>query len=66
MRSPWLADLVILVGHDGIYAPLVRDLRLAGTPSWLLAPGYWPAEKLRNGACAANYIGPGRAPTWAA
>ena len=57
MRSPWLADLVILVGHDGIYAPPVRDLRLAGTPSWLLAPGYWPAAKLRKVACAADYIG---------
>ena len=66
MRSPWLADLVILVGHDGIYAPPVRDLRLAGTPSWLLAPGYWPAAKLRKVACAADYIGPRRPPTWAA
>lgn len=55
-----LADLVILVGQDKIYAPSVRQLRLGGTPTWLLAPGYLVAVKLRHAACAVTYIGPRR------
>jgi hypothetical protein len=57
-RRARLADLVILVGHDGIYAPPVRQLRLGGTPTWLLAPGYLVARSLRRAASAVTYIGP--------
>ncbi len=57
-RHARLADLVILVGHDGIYAPPVRQLRLGGTPTWLLTPGYLVARSLRRAACAVTYIGP--------
>ena len=49
---------MILVGHDGIYAPPVRQLRLSGTPTWLLAPGYLVARSLRRAASAVSYIGP--------
>jgi hypothetical protein len=52
------ADLVILVGHDRIYAPPVRQLRLGGTPTWLLAPGCLVARSLRRAASAVTYIGP--------
>ncbi len=57
-RRARLADLVILVGHDGIYAPPVWQLRLGGTPIWLLAPGYLVARSLRRAASAVTYIGP--------
>jgi hypothetical protein len=57
-RRARLADLVILVGHDGIYAPPVRQLRLSGTPTWLLAPGYLVARSLRRAASAVTCIGP--------
>lgn len=52
-----LADLVILVGQDGIYAPPVRDLRLGGIPTWLIAPGYLIARKLRRAAGAVTILG---------
>jgi hypothetical protein len=54
------ADLVILVGHDGIYAPPVGELRLQGTPTWLLALSDQVADSLQKAACAVDYIGPGR------
>jgi hypothetical protein len=57
-RPTWLADLVILVGHDGIYAPSVGKLRLLGTPTWLLAVSDRVAGSLRCAACAVDYIGP--------
>ena len=38
-RPARLADLVILVAEDGIYAPPVMQLRLLGIPTWLLVPG---------------------------
>ena len=38
-RPARLADLVILVGKDKIYAPSVRQLRLLGIPTWLIVPG---------------------------
>jgi hypothetical protein len=59
-RPTWLADLVILVGHDGIYAPPVGKLRLLGTPTWLLAVSDRVAGSLRCAACAVDYIGPCR------
>ena len=59
-RPTWLADLVILLGHDGIYEPLVRDLRLGGTPTWLLVLSDQVAGPLRDAACAVTYIGPRR------
>ena len=38
-RPAQVADLLILVGKDGIYAPPVKRLRLLGIPTWLLVPG---------------------------
>jgi hypothetical protein len=52
------ADLVMLVGHDGIYAPPVRTLRLLGIPTWLLALSNRVARPLRDAACAVDCIGP--------
>ncbi len=57
-RSAQVADLVILVGKDGIYAPPVRRLRLLGIPTWLLVPGRSAATSLRRASCAVSYIGP--------
>jgi hypothetical protein len=57
-RSAWLADLVILVAQDGIYAPPVVQLRLLGVPTWLLVPGLSAAATLRSACCAVSYIGP--------
>jgi len=59
-RPTRLADLVILVGHDGIYAPQVGELRLLGTPTWLLALSDRVADSLLHAACAVDYIGPSR------
>jgi len=57
-RSARVADLVILVGKDGIYAPPVRRLRLLGIPTWLLVPGRSAATSLRKASAAVSYIGP--------
>jgi hypothetical protein len=59
-RPTWLADLVILVAQDGIYAPPVIQLRLLGIPTWLLVPGLSAAASLRSACCAVSYVGPGR------
>jgi hypothetical protein len=59
-RPTWLADLVMLVAQDGIYAPPVAKLRLLGTPTWLLAVSDQVAGSLRDAACAVDYIGPCR------
>jgi hypothetical protein len=40
----------MLVGHDGIYAPPVVQLRLLGTPTWLLAVSDRVAGSLRDRA----------------
>ena len=57
-RSAGLADLVILVGKDKIYAPPVRQLRLLGIPTWLIVPGRLPAASLYRAACAVSFIWP--------
>ncbi len=57
-RSAQVADLVILVGQDGIYAPPVRRLRLLGIPTWLLVPGRSAATSLCRASYAVSYIGP--------
>ena len=59
-RPARLADLVILVGQDKIYTQAVRQLRLLGIPTWLLAPNHLVAASLRSAACAVTYIGPRR------
>jgi hypothetical protein len=53
-----LADLVILVGKDKIYAPAVRHLRLLGIPTWLIVPGRMPSASLYRAACAVSFVGP--------
>jgi hypothetical protein len=50
-------DLVILVGQDRIYAPLVTRLRLLGIPTWLIVPGRFVAPSLYRGSCAVRFIG---------
>ena len=57
-RPAGLADLVILVGKDKIYAPPVRQLRLLGIPTWLIVPGRLPAVSSSRAACAVSVIGP--------
>ncbi len=57
-RPAGLADLVILVGKDKIYAPPVRQLRLLGIPTWLVVPGRLPSASLYRAACAVSFIGP--------
>jgi hypothetical protein len=57
-----LADLVILVGKDKIYAAPVRQLRLLGIPTWLIVPGRLPAASLYRAACAVSFIEP--CPAW--
>ena len=59
-RPARLADLVILVGKDKIYAPPVRQLRLLGIPTWLIVPGRLPAASLYRAACAVSFIEPRR------
>jgi hypothetical protein len=59
-RLARLADLVILVGKDKIYAPSVRQLRLLGIPTWLIVPGRQPAVALCRAACAVSFIEPHR------
>jgi hypothetical protein len=59
-RPARLADLVILVGKDKIYAPSVRQLRLLGIPTWLIVPGRQPAASLYRAACAVSFIRPCR------
>lgn len=55
-----LADMVILVGQDGCYAPLVRSLRLMLVPTWVLCPGLYIAAELYTAATAVTFIGPRR------
>jgi hypothetical protein len=57
-RPAGLADLVILVGKDKIYASPVRQLRLLGIPTWLIVPGRLPSASLYRAACAVSFIGP--------
>jgi hypothetical protein len=52
-------SLVILAGKDHIYAPPVRQLRLLGIPTWLIAPGRHVAAQLLSCSCAVSYLGPG-------
>ena len=59
-RAARPADLVILIGQDGIYADDVRRLRLLGCPTWLLVPGYNVAATLYSAATAVSFIGPRR------
>jgi hypothetical protein len=59
-RPGRLADLVILVGKDKIYAPAVSQLRLLGIPTWLIVPGRLPAAALYRAACAVSFVGPCR------
>ena len=58
-RSAPLADLVILVAQDHIYAPPVRRLRLLGIPTWLMVPGRLVAASLYTCSCAVSFLGPG-------
>ncbi|MGD0377272.1 MAG: hypothetical protein ABSB01_22135 [Streptosporangiaceae bacterium] len=53
-----LAELVLLVGQDHVYAPAVRRLRLLQIPVWLLVPGRFVAASLYSSACAVSFIGP--------
>lgn len=57
-RSAPLADLVILVGADHIYAPAVRQLRLLRIPTWLIVPGRFVAASLYSCSCAVSFLGP--------
>lgn len=50
-------NLVILVGQDRIYAPLVTRLRLLGIPTWLIVPGRFVAASLYRCSCAVRFIG---------
>jgi hypothetical protein len=59
-RPAWLADLVILVAQDGIYAPPVVQLRLLGIPTWLIVPGLSAAASLRSACRVVSYVGPSR------
>lgn len=54
------ADLVILVGQDGIYSGGIKRLRLLGIPTWLLVPGHFVAAELYCAATAVSFIGPRR------
>jgi hypothetical protein len=49
-------NLVILVGQDHIYAPLVRKLRLMGVPTWLIVPGRLVAAQLYSCSCAVTFL----------
>jgi hypothetical protein len=57
-RPAPLADLVILVGQDGIYAPAVRPLRLLGIPTWLIVPGRLVAASLYACSSAVSFLEP--------
>lgn len=57
-RSPRLADLVILVAADHLYAPPIRQLRLLQIPTWLMVPGRFPAASLCCSSCAVSFLGP--------
>ena len=57
-RSTRLADLVILVAADHIYAPAVRHLRLLTIPTWLIVPGRVVAASLYSYSCAVSFLGP--------
>jgi hypothetical protein len=61
-RPARLADLVILVAADHIYAPAVRQLRLLRIPTWLIVPGQGPAASLYSCSSAVSFLGPGRPP----
>ena len=57
-RPGGLADLVILVAADHIYAPAVRQLRLLRIPTWLIVPGQVVAASLYSCSCAVSFPGP--------
>ena len=57
-RRAGLANLVILVGTDSLYAAPVRRLRLLGIPTWLLVPGRQVDPALYAYACAVSFLGP--------
>jgi hypothetical protein len=59
-RSARLADLVILVAADHIYAPAVRQLRFLKVPTWLIVPGQFVAASLYSCSCAVSFLGPER------
>jgi hypothetical protein len=52
------AELLILAGLDGIYAPHVRGLRLLGIPTWLIVPGGTAAKSLTSVAWAVSVVRP--------
>jgi hypothetical protein len=56
-RPTRLADLVILVAADHIYAPAVRHLRLLRTPTWLMVPGRFVAASLYSCSSAVSFLG---------
>ena len=57
-RSARLADLVILVAADHIYAPAIQQLRLFQVPTWLMVPGRFVAASLYSSSCAVSFLGP--------
>jgi hypothetical protein len=56
-RSARVADLVILVAADHVYAPAVRQLRLLHIPTWLIVPGRFAAASLCSCSCAVSFLG---------
>jgi hypothetical protein len=57
-RPGRVADVVILVAQDRIYADHVRQLRVAGIPTWLMVPGHLVAASLYRAGTAVTFIGP--------
>jgi hypothetical protein len=57
-RPTHLADLVILVAADHIYAPAIRQLRLLRIPTWLIVPGQAAAASLYSCSSAVSFFGP--------
>jgi hypothetical protein len=57
-RPARLADLVLLVAADHIYAAAVRQLRLLGVPTWLISPTRFVAASLYSSACAVSFLRP--------
>jgi hypothetical protein len=56
--SASLADLVILVAADRVYAPAVRRLRLLQIPTWLLVPCRFVSDALCRCSCAVSFLDP--------
>jgi hypothetical protein len=61
-RPARLAELVILVAADHIYAPAVRQLRLLHIPTWLVVPGRVAAGSLYSCSSAVSFLGPEHTP----